>query len=115
VEEEESYYVEITPEAEFYYIKLLEFLHSTHTQESAFRKGDEVLNMAMSLDRNPNRGAAEKKLKFSTAKHRFLLYKVSKRHQVKIIYFVDEHSKKVYVTDFFGTQMDDDKIFMRNK
>lgn len=115
MEEEESYDVEITPEAEFYYLKLLEYLHSTHILESAFRKGDEVLKMAMSLDRNPNRGAIEKKLKFSTKKHRFLLYEVTKRHQIKIIYFVDEHNKKVYVTDFFGTEMDDNKIFMRNK
>lgn len=115
MEEQTSYLVEITPEAEFYYFNLLEYLYRTHSPESASVKSDEILEMAMSLNQNPNRGSHEGRLDFLGKEHRFLLYKITSRKQVKIIYFVDESNKIVYVTDFFGTEMDDRKIGKRNK
>jgi len=115
VEEQTSYLVEITSEAELYYYNLLEYLYKTHTSESASNKSDEVLDMAMSLDKNPHRGSHERRLDFLGKEHRFLLYEITSQKQVKIIYFVDESSKIVYVTDFFGTEMDDRKISKRNK
>jgi len=115
VEEKQSYVVDITPEGEFYYLQLLEHLYKYHSEESADRKSNEILDMAMSLDQNPNRGSEEKRLAFLDKGHRFLLHEITSRKQVKIIYFVDEMSKRVYVTDFFGTEMDDKKIGKRNK
>lgn len=110
-----SYLVEITPEAELYYFDLLEYLYKTHTPESASNKADEILGMAMSLDQNPKRGSDERRLAFLDKGHRFLLYKITSRKQVKIIYFVDELNKTVYVTDFFPTKMDDKRISKRGK
>lgn len=71
--------------------------------------------MAMSLNKNPNRGRLEDRLTFLHKKHRFLVYPYPSRKTIKIIYFVDESTKKVYLTDFFGTDMNDDKISDRNK
>ena len=115
MEEKPSYTVEITPEAELHYLNLLEHLSSTHTPASALKKADEILDMAMSLDKNPRRGSKEPKLGFLGSEHRFLLYKVTSRRQVKIIYFVDEPNLTGYVTDFFGTEMDGDKIAQRSQ
>ena len=42
------------------------------------------------------------------------MYRYTVRKSVKIIYFVDETLRKVYVSDFFGTEMDDDKIVDRS-
>jgi len=115
VEEQTSYLVEITPEAEHYYFNLLEYLYKTHTSERASNKSDEILDMAMSLVKNPHRGSRERRLDFLGKEHRFLLYEITSRKQVKIIYFIDEPDKTVYVTDFFGTELDDRKISKRNK
>ena len=60
----QSFLVEITPEAEIHYLHLLEHLYKTHTQENAERKGDEILEMAMSLDKQSHRGRTEDKLSF---------------------------------------------------
>ena len=115
MEEEPGYIVEITPEAEIYYLQLLEYLYQTHSVNSAKRKADEVLDMAMSLDKNPYRGQKENKLSFLEKDHRYLVYRYTSRKSIKIIYFIDEAAKKVFVTDFFGTELDDKKIAGRNK
>ena len=115
MEEKKSYVVEITLEGEHYYFDLLEYLYKTHTSENASNKADEILDMTMSLTENPNRGSEERRLGFLGKGHRFLLYEITYRKQVKIIYFVDESHKTVYVTDFFATEMDDKKIRKRNK
>lgn len=64
MEEESSYVVEITPEAEIYYLQLIEYLYSTHSPESAQIKSDEILDLAMSLDKLRDRGTPESKLDF---------------------------------------------------
>jgi plasmid stabilization system protein ParE len=115
VEEKQSYVVDITPEAEIYYLQLLEYLYQTHPEKSAARKADEILDMAMSLDANPYRGRVVDQLTFLQIEHRYLLFKYTPRKSVKIIYFIDESSKMVFVTDFFGNEMDDERIAERNK
>ena len=114
MEKATKYLVETTPEAEFYFLQLLEYLYSTHSKESADNKADEVLNLAMSLENNPYRGRVEDKLLFLEKGHRFLLYRYTPRKSIKVIYFIDESMKKVYITDFFGTEMDDQRISERS-
>ncbi|SNS77132.1 hypothetical protein SAMN05421640_1171 [Ekhidna lutea] len=115
MEEESSYVVDITPEGETYYYDLLKYLYSTHSEESADRKSDEILDMALSLDKMPNRGSDEDKLAFLGVGHKYLLYEVTTRKTIKIIYFIDNSAKMVYVTDFFPTEMDDSRIEERNQ
>ncbi len=115
MEKGSGYIVEITPEAEIYFLQLLKYLYQTHSENSAERKADEILNIAMSLDKNPYRGRLEDKLIFLHNSHRFLLYQYTSRKSIKIVYFIHESSNKVYVTDFFGTKMSDEKIADRSK
>lgn len=113
--EEKCYVVEITPEAECFYFDLLAYLFKTHHPKSASRKADDILELAMSLKENPFRGSIEHRLKALGREHRFLLYEISRGKDVKIIYFIENASSKVYVTDFFGTKLDDQKIGQRTK
>lgn len=115
MEERESYQVEITPEAENYYKELLEYLYKYHSENSADKKSEEILELALSLENQPYRGRIEDKLVFLGKEHRFLVYPYTSRKSVKVIYFIEESSKKVYVTDFFPTTMSDEKITKRTK
>ena len=115
MEEKPSYLVEITSEGESYYYDLLKYLYSTHSIESVDRKSTEILEMALSLDLMPNRGRDEDKLAFLGVGHKYLLYEVTSRKMIKIIYFIVESEKIVYVTDFFPTEMDDSGISERNR
>lgn len=115
MEERTSYTVDITPEAETYYFHLLKYLYQTHTEENADRKSTEILDLAYSLSELPNRGRREDRLAFLGMSHRYLLYEITSQKMVKIIYFVVEPKKKVYVIDFFPTAMDDSRIEERNQ
>ncbi len=115
MEKDPDYIVEITPGAEIFYLQLLEYLYQTHSRDSADKKADNILDMAMSLDHNPYRGRIEEKLSFLGKEHRFLLYQYTPRKTIKIIYFIDKQAKKVFVTDFFGSEMDEKKITDRSK
>jgi hypothetical protein len=59
-------------------------------------------------------GTKEEILKNLGKSHKFILYYYTPRKAIKIIYFIDEQTKIVYVTDFFPCQMDDKKIGTRS-
>ena len=111
----QTYVVEITPEAEQYYQDLLEHLYTTHSEESAFVKSEEILLMAISLEKMPNRGSDEPLLSYLEKGHKYLVYPVTSRKTVKIIYFVEEQTKKVFVTDFFPTEKNPAQLAERNR
>ena len=115
MEEETGYTVEITPEAELYYINVLEYFYSHHSVESADRKSGELLEQAMSLENYPSRGSKEELLKSLGKDHRYLLYHYTRRKTIKIIYFIDHHARKVYVTDFFPCAADEKRIIKRTR
>jgi mRNA-degrading endonuclease RelE of RelBE toxin-antitoxin system len=114
LEEKTKYTVEITPEAEAFYYNILEYFYKYHSAKSADKKSNELLELAISLEANPTRGTFEKRLKSLGKEHRFLLYYYTTRNAIKVIYFVDELNKVVYVTDFFPCENDDKKISKRN-
>jgi hypothetical protein len=70
--------------------------------------------MAMSLKINPQKGSLEEDLAGSSKEFRSLIYKITKRNTVKIIYSIVETTKTVYVTDFFPTQKDPNKKTKRS-
>lgn len=114
MEEQTSYLVEITSKAEKYYWLLLAHLYETHSIESADKKSDDIIKLAMSLKMNPQRGRLEEDLSRYNKNFRALIYKVTKRNMVKIIYFIDEQTRKVYITDFFPTRQNPKKKTKRN-
>lgn len=115
MEEATTYTVEITPEAEFFYFEVLTYFYMHHSRESAHRKSEELLDLAISLETFPERGTLEKRLQGLGKNHRFILYNYTPHKAIKIIYLIDQARKIVYVTDFFPCQMDVRKIIKRNK
>ncbi len=109
------YLVEITPEAEQHFEDLLSFLYQTHSLLSADKKALEILTKAQTLSQNPNRGRVEDTLTYLKKGHRYLIYSLSNRKTIKILYFVNEVSKTVFITDFFPNEMDPVKILGREK
>ena len=115
MEAKKSYLVEITPEAEFYYLELLKYLYKSHSEKNANQKSLEIMDKAESLSQFPHRGKVEEKLTSLTHTYHFLLYPITSRNSIKIIYTIDEAKGKIFVTDFFPCQMGENRITTRNR
>ena len=59
MEEESVYKVEITPEAEKYFLDVLEYFYKHHSRDSADIKSEALLIKAISLNSHPQRGRIE--------------------------------------------------------
>lgn len=74
-----------------------------------------IRNKTKSLCQLPKRGTLEHRLIDRDKTYRFILFKRIPHAEIKILYYLDELKKVVYVTDFFPTEKDDNKIADRNK
>ena len=113
-QEESQYTVELTPTSKIFFYEVVEYIYQHHTADRAEEIARELKQTAKSLNHNPNRGTAEKRLKSRPQNYQFILYQRTKRADIKIIYYVDETNKMVYVTDFFPTEKDDSLISRRS-
>lgn len=75
----------------------------------------EMLQTALGLNTLYYRGALEEKLRERKYEYRSLLFERSNRKYIKIIYYADDLHEKVYVTDFFPSEMDDNQLPGRNE
>ncbi len=110
---EKSYEVIITQEGKLNFKEIWESLLKTHSLDQAEIKIDELYELSMTLEKLPERGAIESFLEESTNTYRFLVYNITHRKTVKIIYRIEENV--VYITDFFPCQMSIKKLIKRNK
>lgn len=115
MEKTTEYTVEITRSAKLYYFEILDQFYENSSIESASRKADELYEKAFTLNVFPERGQIEENLKDLPQSHRYILYHATSRQTVKIIYFIDQKNTMVYVTDFFPTAMDNERLMKRNK
>ncbi len=113
MEGKSNYTVKITPEAEGYFFKILEYLYKHHSESSANRKSNELLEKTISLEANPLIGRKEENLQFLGREHRYILFYYTKIKAIKIIYFVNEASKTVYITDLFPCERYESRISSR--
>lgn len=113
MEREQDYKVAITPEAERYYRDVLEYFYKHHSEDSADLKSTELLELAIGLAKNPRLGRVEENLRPLGRMHRYILYYYTMRKAIKIIYFIKESERTVYVTDFFPCEGDETKIVKR--
>ncbi|AWW28888.1 hypothetical protein DN752_01380 [Echinicola strongylocentroti] len=113
-EETREYQVEFTPLSRYYFYEVLEYLYGLYPIGRAEQLADELEGMAQGLNYLPHRGKKEKWLSGREREYRFLLFNRTKRADIKIIYYIQENEGKVYVTDFFPTEMDIDKITGRS-
>ena len=96
-----------------YFREFYDSLLFTHSKRSAKKKAMEIANMTSSLKENPYRGSIEDELEYLNIGHRYIIYEVTKRNKLKIIYFIDESDPSVHITDFFPCSMKPSK--MRNR
>ena len=114
-EEAGRYEVVITSSAEVHFYELVEYLYEHMSLDRAEEVTRELNEMTLGLELLYHRGSLEKKLSRRKKSYRYLLYKRTSSASVKILYYVDEKSKTVYVTDFFPTEKDPKKIASRNR
>lgn len=62
----------------------------------------------------PKRGRLEPVLKKYPQQFRFILHKETRNFEIKIIYYVNQSIRKIYVTDFFPVLMYPEKLKKRS-
>jgi len=109
-----KFQVEFTASAKFHFFENLEYFYENYTQDRAEQLANELEEMAQSLKLLPHRGTYEKWLFDAKYVYRFILFRRTKRADIKIIYYIDDETDKVFVTDFFPTESDGEKMPDRN-
>ena len=92
---------------------MLEYFYKHHSEAIADRKSTVLLEKAIALENNPGIGRIEENLRPLGKMHRYILYYYTQRKAIKIIYFINEQERTVYVTDFFPCESDENKISKR--
>lgn len=113
-EKEIEFEIIITRPVEINFYSILEYFYEHYTFERAEEISNELRDKVKELTFFPEKGSFEPNLKGRKNKYRFILFRRTKIKDIKIIYFVDISSKKVFVTDFFPCEMDYQKIPKRN-
>ena len=111
---EKEYEVIITSTAERSYFQILDYVFEHYSELRANEIALELLEFPQSLKKYPFRGKIEELLLNRAYEYRFLLFERNNHTMVKIIYFIEESQHKVYITDFFPSEMNPKKIKKRS-
>lgn len=104
--QEEGFKIVVTtPAQKKYQETILAYLSEHFSIERAADIDLSISRSVASLTKKPYRGTIEKYLDQLANEFRFILHKESRHFEIKIIYFVSQESKTVFVTDFFPTRM----------
>ena len=113
--EESKYQVIITDSAEISFYEILDYLYDNYPIERAEQIAGELRDTANKLHYHPERGTPESKLANRSQGYHYILYKRTSRTDIKVIYYIDNSSSTVYITDFFPTEKDNEQISKRNQ
>ena len=102
---EQDYQIIITSRAEQAYFEVLDYIFDNHSFQRANEIALELVEHPQILRNFPLLGQIEPNLEFKTKKYRYILYERTKVTTVKIIYFIHDTSKQIYITDFFPCEM----------
>lgn len=108
------YKIVVTKPAEINFYEILEYLYAHYSPDRASEVADSLRNKVAVLSLDPERGTIEPRLAGRKNLYRFILFRRQRMKDIKIIYFIDEETKTVFVTDFFPTEMDDQKVQNRS-
>ena len=114
-EEKSRYEVVITSTAEIHFYELVEYLYEHMAPTRAEEVATLLSEAAFSLDHLYHRGNREENLVGRKNDYRYILFNRTARATVKIIYYADEQTKTVFVTDFFPTEKDPKKLGKRSE
>ncbi|MEX1002128.1 MAG: type II toxin-antitoxin system RelE/ParE family toxin [Crocinitomicaceae bacterium] len=113
-QKQKTYLIIITGLGEEKYYKTLEYIYEHYSEQRADEIAEELLETPEKLTTFPQRGKTEENLEHRPEGFRYILYKRSNHATVKVIYYIDEPTLTVYVTDFFPTEMNHHKIKRRS-
>jgi plasmid stabilization system protein ParE len=113
--EQQSFEVEITyPAKQRYQEEILSYLVDNFSFERAVEIDENITVSVKSLSKMTERGRLEPNLEEYKNRFRFILHKETRNFEIKIIYYVNQTAKKVYITDFFPILMQPEKLKKRN-
>jgi plasmid stabilization system protein ParE len=112
--EKVRYQIVVTKPAEIHFYEILEYLYAHYSPDRASEVADSLREKVSVLSLEPERGTIEPRLLGRKYQYRFILFRRQRMKDIKIVYFIDEERKTVFVTDFFPTEMDDRKVPNRN-
>lgn len=111
MDKRESHQVIIaSPAQRRYQEDILEYLITNFSVERVYEIDEAIFKTVSSLEENPSRGTLEKELSHREEQFRFILHKESRIFEIKIIFYIMEESRTVFITDFFPTKMHPNKL-----
>lgn len=110
---EQEYQLVLSSFAEQAYFEALVYVFEHYETKRANEIALALLAFPEILKTFPYIGSIESHLSWRTQEYRFLLFERTHLKSIKIIYYVDEDAKTVYITDFFPCEMSDSKIKSR--
>lgn len=110
-ESAKSYEVIITQPAENrYFNQILEYLKQHFSEERVDAISKKIFQEINSLQDQPLRGTNEPNLVLQEEKFKFILFRETRILEIKIIYWIDESTSKVFIIDLFPTKMNPKKL-----
>lgn len=106
MDSEKGYQIIITSSAEKAYFEVLDYVFEHHPNKRANEIALELLEFPNVLSNFPLLGKIESALADRSQNYRFIIYERTTQATVKIIYYVEDEQKRVYLTDFFPCEMD---------
>jgi mRNA-degrading endonuclease RelE of RelBE toxin-antitoxin system len=106
MDQQQGYKIIITSWAEKAYFEVLDYVFEHHPTKRANEIALELLEYPNVLSNFPLLGKTEPALAHRPEDYRFIIYERTAQATVKIIYYVDDEQKSIYLTDFFPCEMD---------
>jgi len=88
-----------------YQDEIYPYLNSNFSSRRVFEIDAQIFERVDSPHNQPHRGSREPMLIENPKVLRFLLYRASDQFELKIMFFIDELLRRVFVVDFFPTRM----------
>jgi len=111
VAEEKKYQIVIAqPAKKRYHECVLPYIYENFSFDRSIEVDTNILSTVATLDKKPGRGRKEKYLEEAKEEFRFILHRETKHFEIKIIYFISKDEDIVYITDFFPTRMNPQRI-----
>lgn len=109
-QEEIRYEIIITDQARESYYQLLDVIFDRYSQSRFDEISEDLYSYPDQLRTMPERGSLEPFIELPSKEYRYILYRRSNTATVKIVYYIDHQNKEVYITDYFPTEMNPDKV-----
>lgn len=115
MDEIKEYQIEISlPAQKRYQYEILSYLLENFSLERSIEIDDNITKTLSSLSTFPERGKDEKYLEKHPYRFKFILHKETRNLEIKIIYYISEDQRKVYITDFFPVKMNPESLKVRS-